>query len=640
MSIIQLDADKCVGCNTCVRACPVIDANIAKTNEDGNLIINIDDNKCIKCGSCITACSHHARSYKDDTNRFFEGLENREEMAVIMAPAFRVAFENNWEDVLVWLRAQGITKIYDVSFGADICTWAHIRILDENPETKIISQPCAAIVNYVLRHKTDLIPYLSPIHSPMTCLGVYIRKYEGFQGKIAALSPCIAKIDEFKQTKIIDYNITIEKFSEYLNRHKIAIPKSQTPFKFDAFEGLEGSIYSRPGGLMKNILIHHPNAMVLTSEGVDKVYHDLDTYLTQSKDNRPDVFDVLNCSLGCNAGPAIGKEKHPFEISSLMHNLEREARKVRKAHTRNGVDEQFDYFDKTLDIEDFKRRYFPEASTKSSVSDAELEKAFLTLGKTTEIERHFDCHACGFSSCKAMATALCLGINEKENCHQYVINQVKKERQTVDSINKKVLEINQKLMDIFDILTHHITNAKKEATHINELGVINSAEMTNVSEKMNELDELNNTISSALENITTSITNYNQMTSDVEKIASRINLLSLNAAIEAAKAGDAGRGFAVVATNIRDLSASSKNAVGTAQENDIAVRDAIQNVDAVVDEFKTAISALLKNVNHTVENVNETCANSKSIEDAMSNVAQMAFEVQELIDQTNKILNS
>ncbi len=297
MSVIQLDVDKCVGCNTCVRACPVIDANIAKTNEDGNLIINIDDNKCIKCGSCITACSHHARTYLDDTDRFFEGVGNREEIAVIMAPAFRVAFEDNWEDVLAWLRSQGVSRIYDVSFGADICTWAHIRLLDENPEAKMISQPCAAIVNYVLRHNTDLISHLSPVHSPMSCLGMYIRKYEGFHGKIAALSPCIAKIDEFKQTKIIDYNVTIEKFSNYLRDHKISIPKSATPFKFDAFEGLEGSIYSRPGGLMKNILIHHPNAMVLTSEGVEKVYHDLDTYLTQTKENRPNVFDVLNCAM-------------------------------------------------------------------------------------------------------------------------------------------------------------------------------------------------------------------------------------------------------------------------------------------------------------------------------------------------------
>ena len=43
-----------------------------------------------------------------------------------------------------------------LGFGADICTWAHLRYLEKNPGKKLISQPCAAVVNYVQRHKPDL----------------------------------------------------------------------------------------------------------------------------------------------------------------------------------------------------------------------------------------------------------------------------------------------------------------------------------------------------------------------------------------------------------------------------------------------------------------------------------------------------
>lgn len=193
MNIIGIDLSKCIGCNSCVRACPAPAANVAGYDENGNMVIDIDPDKCIKCGACIKECAHGARYYFDDTKRFLDDVKNGQNIIVIAAPAVKIAFDGNWRHALQWLRNLGINEIYDVSLGADICTWAHLKYLKENKNKKVISQPCAAIVNYALQHKPKLLENLSPIQSPMLCTAIYLRKYLGKNFKIAALSPCIAK---------------------------------------------------------------------------------------------------------------------------------------------------------------------------------------------------------------------------------------------------------------------------------------------------------------------------------------------------------------------------------------------------------------------------------------------------------------
>lgn len=642
MSTIHVDEKKCVGCNACVRECPAEEANVARMDEDGQLRITINDDKCIKCGACIKACSHEARSFEDDTNSFFEELKAGKETAVIVAPSIRVAFEGKWQQALQWLRNQGVKYVYDVGFGADICTWAHLRYFEKNPGAKLISQPCAAVVNYILRHKPELIPYLSPVQSPMMCMAIYIRKNLGFRGKIAAISPCIAKVDEFRETGVIDYNVTMEHLRDYLKHEQVALSQvSLTRAQdFDAYEGLEGAIYPRPGGLMKNLLVHAPEMQVITSEGIGKLYEDLNIYGEQKKEYLPDVFDVLNCENGCNGGPAIGVPYQRFAVSEKMHSIERDARKVRKSHTsKKGVDEQFANFDRLLKLEDFLRQYESRRVQTRSITGAEIEKSFEVLGKHTEVERHFDCHSCGYRTCREMAIALAQGINEKENCHQYMMKVIREERRKVSEINHEVLDMNNELIEIFGELTQNIENVKVEAEEIKTVGAKSSGEMQNVADHMNELNLLNQKINQVMEEINESVGKYNAMTQDVEKIAGKINLLSLNAAIEAARAGEAGRGFAVVASNIRELSESSKLSVGSAKENDEEIHGAIVEINGIVEKFESTVKELLAAVEEAIEGARQTSDSSEQIQVSMGKVSGIADKVQQVIHETNSILH-
>lgn len=59
----------------------------------------------------------------------------------------------------------------------------------------------------------------------MLCIAIYVRKILGFKGKIAAISPCIAKIDEFRETGVIDYNVTMEHLKKYFEKIRLTYQK-------------------------------------------------------------------------------------------------------------------------------------------------------------------------------------------------------------------------------------------------------------------------------------------------------------------------------------------------------------------------------------------------------------------------------
>ncbi len=163
---VTVDQNKCIGCNACIRACPVPSAN--KT-ENGKVQCIYDE--CIRCGECIKACPHGARDYIDDIDVLLDLMKGGN-VSVIVDPAIKSAFDGSWRHVLKWLKSNGAREIYDGAFGADICTYMHIEYLKSHPGTKVVSQPCAAIVNYAEKQKSELLSKLSPVQSPLMCAAI------------------------------------------------------------------------------------------------------------------------------------------------------------------------------------------------------------------------------------------------------------------------------------------------------------------------------------------------------------------------------------------------------------------------------------------------------------------------------------
>jgi len=563
--LIKIDLGECVGCNRCISVCPVEEANVAYVDKGGIGRVLVDKDKCISCGACITVCHHDSRIYVDDTERFFADLRKATPISLFVAPAIRANLDE-WEKVLALLRQMGVRKIYDVSLGADICTWAYIRYIQKNNPPSIISQPCPAIVDYILMHRHELIPYLALVHSPMLCTAIYMKKYQGINDKIAALSPCIAKAHEFDQANgLVSYNVTFAKLEDYIERNNLRLPAQGT--QFDHIDSGLGSIYSMPGGLKDNVeFMLGKTLRVDKSEGHLVVYKALDAFAKENKANLPAVFDVLNCAEGCNVGTGCRHNKTLFEVNTAMEKARKNATQGRD---REYFEQLYEEYDKKLHLEDFIRRYRPIQVRSIKITENDIENAFLQLGKAPgdHAARAFDCGACGCDSCRDMAVRVAKKLSVPENCIEKVHRDLSKEHDIVadwQAHNTKAVNTMKTDMAIVKGLSDKIV---QDLAHVEEV-----------------------------------LRLYDTLAKDINKIASNIHMISLNASIEAARAGEAGRGFAVVADAIRTLAGETQEATAKvtmaskeAKSSILTISETVTSIGAAIDESTDCVNEIVAN---------------------------------------------
>lgn len=425
----------CIGCNRCISGCPVLGANVA-VSINGRNHIHVDGEKCLHCGRCLANCRHNAREFRDDTQIFLEKLEQGASISLLVAPSFFIIYEDKASQILGYLKSLGVNLIYDVSYGADIATWAYLSYVEEHKVQGAIAPPCSAIVNYLQKYSKTLTDAIIPIHSPLLCLAVYLRKYQGITDEFAFLSPCIAKKDEIDDPGcegLVQYNVT---FTHLMKRLEgIDVSGYDTDIKLSDY-GL-GRIFPVPGGLSDNIKhFIEPYETVRELHGDNSVYDyfsKLEERILMHKE-LPYLVDCLNCSQGCLSGTAAPgfPELEDDVYFSLQHNKRPNPliaadenpylKELSLEERRNRLFRRFSH----LQVEDFARNYQSERCVDDNfgLSEAEqeeqLDKIFRRMHKNTEESRRIDCHSCGYSSCREMAKAIAGGYNTIENCVHYL----------------------------------------------------------------------------------------------------------------------------------------------------------------------------------------------------------------------------
>ena len=432
--------EKCVGCNKCINVCSAMGACVSTVADaNGHSRIDVDPSRCVGCGACFDACEHGAREYKDDTAAFLADLSKGEPVSLLIAPAFRANYPDEYERVLGGLKKLGVKRFINVAFGADISTWGYIKYIQEHDFTCGISQPCPAVVTYIEKYLPELIPNLFPVQSPLMCAATYARKEMGITDRFAFLSPCIAKkmeIDDPENKGLVSYNVTFSHLMKIVREKQLY----GDPVTDEVEYGL-GTIYPMPGGLKDHVKwFLGENAFIRQIEGERHMYEYLEAHAAQIRDKDiPFLFiDALNCRNGCLCGTATDPEISStdnalFSLLKIRESVKKD--RGESAVSKNllpeerlaALNKQFE----NLDPADYTRHY-NDLSKECAVripNESELENIFLTMDKDTPESRCINCSSCGYNTCRDMATAIFNGFNHRDNCVHYLKSTVEADHQ-------------------------------------------------------------------------------------------------------------------------------------------------------------------------------------------------------------------
>ena len=154
-----------------------------------------------------------------------------------------------------------------------------------------------------------------------------------------------------------------------------------------------------------------------------------------------------------------------------------------------------------------------------------------------------------------------------------------------------------------------------------------------VTVSVNTGQELANQTTKAMDEIDAEVTAINEAISVIDQIAFQTNILSLNAAVEAATAGEAGKGFAVVAQEVRNLASRSAEA---ANEIKTLVTNATTKANSgkqIADKMIEGYKGLNNNISNTIELISDVETASK---EQQSGIEQINDAVNALDRQTQE----
>jgi two-component system NtrC family sensor kinase len=431
--IVRTIAHRCKRCYHCVRHCPARAIRVV----DGQA--QVVEERCIACGNCYRVCAQRAKQIESGIPAVWDFLVSEGEVVAALAPSFPPAFHPVRPGQLVTaLRRLGFTRVVEVAFGADLVARRFRKLAASGGPRTLMTTPCPALVTYVEKFAPALVPSLAPIVSPMIATGRALKALHWPDARIVFIGPCTAKKNEIRDPGLagaVDAVLTFDELRDMLAVAEIA-PEDEPDGEFDPPRAALGRVFPVSGGLLRTAEVESDvlDNAVMVCDGmlrVQRLVEDL-----QKGEVSARFVDVLFCE-GCINGPVMSGETGEFARKEMLVDY------VKAAPPLSA--EEAEAFLARYDDVDLSRQFCGQPIEVVQPTEQQIAAVLTQVGKYGP-ENELNCAACGYSTCREKAIAVCQGLAEVEMCLPYLVERTQEALEQITSSHAALASAQERLV--------------------------------------------------------------------------------------------------------------------------------------------------------------------------------------------------